>query len=63
MEELGIPIRDVTGKMLGWSDTEENVLRLHQITKNSAQHTNVIISEKIKKIEHFSPTLLKGFPT
>jgi hypothetical protein len=31
--------------------------------KNSAQHTNVIISEKIKKIEHFSPTLLKGFPS
>jgi len=31
---------------------------------NAAQHTNVKISEKNKnKIVHFSPTLLRGFPS
>ena len=27
-EELDIPVREVIDKMLGWSDTEENELRL-----------------------------------
>jgi hypothetical protein len=30
---------------------------------NSADRLNVIISEKMKKIVHFSPALLRGFPT
>jgi len=32
-EELDIPVGEVTDTMLGWSDTEENVLRLLQITQ------------------------------
>lgn len=32
-EELDIPVRGVTDKVLGWSDTEENVLRLLKITQ------------------------------
>jgi hypothetical protein len=32
-EELGIPVRKVTDKMFGWSDTGENVLRLLQDTQ------------------------------
>jgi hypothetical protein len=39
-KELGIPVRKVTDKMLGWSDTGENVLRLLQITQ--IQHTSVL---------------------
>jgi len=41
-------VREVTDTMLGWSDTEENVLRLANYT-NSAQYTNLKIAEKIKK--------------
>ena len=32
ISELGIAVRKVTGKMFGWSNTGENVLRLLQIT-------------------------------
>jgi hypothetical protein len=32
-EELDIPVRKVTNKMLGWSDTGDNMLRLLKITQ------------------------------
>jgi hypothetical protein len=32
-EELGIALKKVTGRMFGWSDTGENMLRLLQITQ------------------------------
>jgi hypothetical protein len=47
-EALGIPVRNITDKMLGLSDTSENVLRLLQITQ--IQHTYVVSSEKYKKM-------------
>jgi len=31
--ELGTALRKVTGRMFGWSDTGESVLRLLQITQ------------------------------
>ena len=36
-EELGIPMRKVTDKILRWSHTDKNVLRLLQIAQ--IQHT------------------------
>jgi hypothetical protein len=46
--------------MVKWSDMSENVLRQLQIVQ--IQHTYVISSQKIKKIELFGPTF-KKFPT
>jgi hypothetical protein len=40
--------------MVRWSDTDENVLRQLQIIQ--IQHTYVISSQKIKKVEFFGPT-------
>ena len=33
-KDVGIPLRKVTDKMLGWLDTDETVLRWLQITQN-----------------------------
>jgi len=49
--ELVIPVRKVTDKLLGWSDTDENVLRMVKIAQ--IQHTYLIISQKNKEKEFF----------
>jgi hypothetical protein len=45
--------------MVKGSDTSENVLRQLQIVQS--EHTYVISSQKIKKIELFGPSLLRNF--
>jgi hypothetical protein len=46
--------------MVRWSDKSENVSRQMQIVP--IQHTYVISSQKIKKIELYGPTRLRNFP-
>jgi hypothetical protein len=47
-EDLRIPVRKVTDKTLGWSDTGENVLvRVLQFKR--IQHTYEVSSQKLKK--------------
>ena len=58
--ELVIPVRKVTDKILGWSDTDENVLRLLKIAQ--ILHAYLIISQKIKR-KNLCPALLRGFTT
>jgi hypothetical protein len=45
--ELVILVRKFTDRMLGWSDTDENVLRLLKIAQ--IQHIYLIISQKMEK--------------
>jgi hypothetical protein len=45
-EKWGIPVRKVADKMLGRSDTRENVQRLLQITQI---FVHIISSQKVKK--------------
>jgi hypothetical protein len=54
-EEVAIPVRKVTDKLPGQSDTNENVLRLLKITQ--IQHTYVISFQEL-----FSPTLFRSYP-
>jgi hypothetical protein len=58
-EELSIPVRKITNKMLGQSDTDKNVLRLLQTAL--IQHTHNKFS-KIKKLELNALNLLRSFP-
>jgi hypothetical protein len=39
-EELGIPLRKVTDKMLGLSDTGENVFKTFYLPKTAMFYTN-----------------------
>jgi hypothetical protein len=61
-EELDIPLRKVTDKMLGWLDTGESVTTATGCT-NSACICDKVSKNKKRKWNVLVPTLLSGFPT